>query len=301
MRSDDLHAVGAVMALKVIAISGTPLFGATMVALGFVSYEFVSSPDFIKFLCVVITGAVAIGNAVNNQQIQELRKIQAAKDERLQAQEQEIAEFRTMADRNRAMVEEQQRQLVHMQAEQVKRDVELAQVSAEQLRDKGVFQHSGRRTPLRPTVPPDAADVLIVDDDASTGERLARLLSLYGLRAEACRTIDQAATLIHRRATAGRRFTHVLLDMVFPEGSGLQILDLLRSGPVGRGTVAVVVSGSSDVDLHGACRKAGAKAVLVKPIDPDELLALLGCNPDRPPPGESGMMPVVRPDGAGRG
>jgi CheY-like chemotaxis protein len=297
VRSDDWQAVGTFMLLKA-ALSLTPLGWATVFTLGFVGYEFVSAPDFIKALCVLITSIVTVGNVWNNQRVERLQQSLAAKDRQIAEIRATAERSRATAERSRATAEAQQVQIDQATAERLKMRLELAQLGADRLRGKGAFRYSGRRIPLRPSVSPEAAEVLIADDDAETLEALGHLLRYYDFRVESCRSVPEAIERIRSRASV-RRFDFVLLDLIFPEGSGLEVLEVLRGDSAGRGTVAVVMSGSPDVALHDRCRAAGARAVLVKPVDPDELLALLGIVPERLPATEGGALRVVRPDDAG--
>jgi CheY-like chemotaxis protein len=63
----------------------------------------------------------------------------------------------------------------------------------------------------------------------------------------------------------------VLLDVMMPGGSGLTVLEHLRSEPTLEGTPVVVVSAFTADRDHLAAYDAGANGFLKKPFDPEEL------------------------------
>ena len=67
----------------------------------------------------------------------------------------------------------------------------------------------------------------------------------------------------------------VLVDVMMPGGSGLAVIERLRSDPELSHTPAVVVSAfSTDADRLAA-QEAGADGFLMKPFEPEELAALV--------------------------
>jgi CheY-like chemotaxis protein len=67
----------------------------------------------------------------------------------------------------------------------------------------------------------------------------------------------------------------VLLDVMMPGGSGLSVLEHLRSVPALKETPVVVVSAFTAERDHLAAYDAGANGFLKKPFDPDELQSLV--------------------------
>jgi CheY-like chemotaxis protein len=63
----------------------------------------------------------------------------------------------------------------------------------------------------------------------------------------------------------------VLLDVMMPGGSGLSVLEHLRSVPALQNVPVVVISAFTADRDHLAAYDAGANGFLKKPFDPDEL------------------------------
>src|SRR5919206_3103046 len=67
----------------------------------------------------------------------------------------------------------------------------------------------------------------------------------------------------------------VLLDVMMPGGSGLTVLEHLRSVPALERTPVVVISAFTADRDHLAAYDAGANGFLKKPFDPEELESLV--------------------------
>ncbi len=108
---------------------------------------------------------------------------------------------------------------------------------------------------------------LVVDDDRDHRETLARVLETAGWQVEVA--ADGVAGLGRVPET---KPDVILLDVRMPNLDGAGLLTLLRSTPHGR-TIPVVLVTGADVspELRGL-----ADAVLVKPVDPRELLRVVG-------------------------
>lgn len=161
-------------------------------------------------------------------------------------------------------------------------EAELAQVSEQLLQQGNILAaYSGEREPIRPLVPPDSVDVLVLDDAAWVVESLARLFRRHGFRVDTALSIADARTLVAGRNRIGRRYDFAVVDLVLPDGSIEDVLDLTCA--IHPGTDVIVTTGISDEAVLDRA-KACATKVLVKPVDLYELLALLGCNvPGRKP------------------
>jgi CheY-like chemotaxis protein len=164
-------------------------------------------------------------------------------------------------------------------ADVAKIEAELVQLSTFVLRKDG-FIHSGERHPLRPGVPPTSQEILMVEDDPSFLRAMGRLLKAHGFRVAEAATVAEAIEHVTGRARVGPRFDFVILDLALPDGSGVDVLKLVRQGA--SGTDVIVISGIVDETLLARAKKHGASKILVKPIDFDELLAMLGV--DEGPP-----------------
>jgi DNA-binding NtrC family response regulator len=107
--------------------------------------------------------------------------------------------------------------------------------------------------------------VLIVDDDGATRRGLAQLLVQAGYEATAVGTFDEARRIIGT-TPPDLLITDIRLDAY----NGLQ---LILNSP--RQIPTIVITGYADPVLEAEARRGGA-AYLVKPVQPSDLLALVG-------------------------
>jgi DNA-binding response OmpR family regulator len=111
--------------------------------------------------------------------------------------------------------------------------------------------------------------VLIVEDDLDTADGLSELVTLWGHEAAVAGSGAAA-----RAAVAREPFDVVLLDLGLPDVDGVAIAAELRAA-LPPGATLVALSGHTDEALLARVRDAGAGALLRKPVDFDELQALL--------------------------
>jgi DNA-binding response OmpR family regulator len=112
-------------------------------------------------------------------------------------------------------------------------------------------------------------NVLVIDDDDEVRDFLVRLLARRGYSVTgACNGEAGLASL------AAESFALVITDIVMPDMEGLETIKRMRRGNPAMPIIAISGGGSSQVDYLKFARKFGADAVLAKPFDPDELLAL---------------------------
>ena len=104
------------------------------------------------------------------------------------------------------------------------------------------------------------ARVLVVDDDAYTRQYLSVLLSSLGYSVDDAESGEKALS----RLTSGRSPSVILLDLIMPGMSGLQVLDQVRQNhpeiPV------IVLSGESPTKTVVDAVRRGASDYLTKPI-----------------------------------
>ena len=119
--------------------------------------------------------------------------------------------------------------------------------------------------------------VLIVEDDPALRELLVDYLRREGYPTEEAQDGGQAVAALQRQDGASRRFGVVLLDLMLPEVSGLEVLEHLTA--CGAGVPVVVMSVNNA--LLTAAVGAGVQAVLIKPFDLEQLLAVVAryCEP----------------------
>lgn len=129
--------------------------------------------------------------------------------------------------------------------------------------------------------------ILIVEDDPA----LAQAVCGY-LRAKSY-TVDAVTTLADARAhLGGASYAAVLLDLHLPDGDGLSLMPALRALPLAPATLVVTARDQVSDRIRGL--DAGADDYLVKPYDPEELLARLRAVQRRLTAGSDGRRPVLQ-------
>jgi DNA-binding NtrC family response regulator len=108
---------------------------------------------------------------------------------------------------------------------------------------------------------------LIVDDDRTYASTIADAVGAEGL------TASTASTLADARAHLAAQAPDVLLlDLNLPDGSGLDLLEELGEPP---GMVVVIITGHATIDSVVAAMRRGASHYLTKPVDLDQVRAVL--------------------------
>lgn len=102
--------------------------------------------------------------------------------------------------------------------------------------------------------------ILIVEDESDLLFVLAERLRWEGYSIDSASTKNQALLLLDRALP-----DLVLLDLMLPDGSGLEILDTLRARPDARSLPIVILSGLGDEKSIEEGLKRGADAYLSKP------------------------------------
>lgn len=102
------------------------------------------------------------------------------------------------------------------------------------------------------------ADVLIVDDDNNFTPALAEYIRREGFSVRTARSVEDARVALSRSLPDA-----VLIDLVLPDGSGLDIVDELEESA----TNVILVTGHPSVPTAVAGLRAGVMDYLVKPVD----------------------------------
>lgn len=108
--------------------------------------------------------------------------------------------------------------------------------------------------------------VLIVEDDASLREIMIRALKQEGYVVEFAKNFSEADMKL-----AGYSYDCILLDIMLPDGNGLNLLEHLRL--IGKRENVIIISARNSLEdkIHGL--ENGADDYLVKPFHVAELIA----------------------------
>ena len=128
-----------------------------------------------------------------------------------------------------------------------------------------------------------ARTVLIVDDYLDALDVWAIYLGTEGFRVLTASTGRQALS-----TASAERPDLIVLDLDLPDLSGFEVARELRSRPATRDIPLIAATGYSHAVQQDQARESGFDAVLVKPCDPDTLVAeihrLLTAHRAHPPP-----------------
>jgi CheY-like chemotaxis protein len=124
--------------------------------------------------------------------------------------------------------------------------------------DNGSASSTGRR-------------VLIVDDNQDSADSLSMLLEITGNK-----TFQAHDGLEALDAVEKHRPEVVLLDIGLPKLDGHEVCRRIRAMPWGRDIIIIALTGWGQEDDRRRSEEAGFNGHLVKPVDYDQLLALLG-------------------------
>jgi PAS domain S-box-containing protein len=136
----------------------------------------------------------------------------------------------------------------------------------------------GRAEGARAEQPAEAAPageaprrVLVVDDNIDAAESAAALLRRRG---HTVRTVHDGASVL--AAVRDFRPEVLLLDLGLPDMTGYEVARQLRGAPGLGDLVLAALTGYGHEDARRRCREAGFDLHLTKPLDPDQLHALVG-------------------------
>lgn len=119
--------------------------------------------------------------------------------------------------------------------------------------------------------PPDSLRVMIVDDNRDAANTLAEVLRFYGHSVEALYSGTDALQAAARSAPDA-----ILLDLAMPDKDGYQTARELRGQGATASTFLVALSGYGQPRDRQRSTESGFDAHLVKPVDIEQLVTLLG-------------------------
>lgn len=131
---------------------------------------------------------------------------------------------------------------------------------------------------------PKGLRVLVVEDNRINQQVALRLLARLGIEAALAENGAEAVAMVN-----ARDFDVVFMDMQMPVMDGLEATRAIRrSSGRGRKVPIIAMTANAFAADREACRKAGMNAFLPKPVERDDLLAVLASLPE-------GKAPAMRP------
>jgi len=110
--------------------------------------------------------------------------------------------------------------------------------------------------------------ILIVDDSLTVRMDLLGALTAAGLPASACATLAEA-----REALASGPVSLVILDVLLPDGDGIELLREIRASPRGSDIAVMLLTTETEVRDRVRGLQTGADDYIGKPYDPGYLVA----------------------------
>ncbi len=111
-------------------------------------------------------------------------------------------------------------------------------------------------------------NVLIVDDNETNRDTLARRLRQQGCRYEMAENGAEAIAMIQPH-----KYDLILLDIMMPEVDGYSVLSHLKNDPELKRLPVIMISAVEEMESVMKCMELGADDYLTKPLDPNLLKA----------------------------
>lgn len=126
--------------------------------------------------------------------------------------------------------------------------------------------------------------VLLVDDEPDFVAAAGEMLRLHDHEVESVATLDAARSMLGRISP-----DLLLLDLMLPDGNGLELLEELSESDLKR---VVLITGHPGIKSHISALSGPAVSYLTKPIDGNDLIALV--KDLQPDPARSAAAPRLR-------
>ncbi len=107
---------------------------------------------------------------------------------------------------------------------------------------------------------------LVIDDNRQTADALSQILSLWGFEGRVALGPSAAMTILASDIPA-----LITLDINMPGVDGFEVLGYLRREPRLMNVPVIVVTSDDQPETSQRAMKAGANAVVIKPVMPDTL------------------------------
>lgn len=114
------------------------------------------------------------------------------------------------------------------------------------------------------------AQILIVDDSASMRNMVSATLQSVGHQ-----VVDAADGQVALTKAKGAKFDAVVTDLNMPVMDGIELVKNLRALPSYKYTPILLLTTESSGEKKSAGKDAGATGWLVKPFNPEKLLATI--------------------------
>ncbi len=111
-------------------------------------------------------------------------------------------------------------------------------------------------------------NVLIVDDSLTVRMDLGEAFELIGFETTLCSTVAEA-----RKALSTGSFSLIILDVLLPDGDGIDLLQEIRQTPASAGTLVMLLSSEAEVRDRTRGLKTGADEYVGKPYDQSYVIA----------------------------
>src|SRR5207244_1001105 len=119
-------------------------------------------------------------------------------------------------------------------------------------------------------VPPMSKRILTIDDSKTMRDML--LLTLTDAGFEVLQGVDGQDGL---NVLGDQRVDVIITDINMPKMDGYEVIRQLRQNPRHKTTPIIVLTTESDADKRTIARNAGATGWMVKPFDPEGLIAVI--------------------------
>jgi len=134
-----------------------------------------------------------------------------------------------------------------------------------------IVSESAAEAPLTEMDTTDMAKRILTIDDSKTMRDML-MLTLSDAGYDVLQAVDGQDGI---EVLGDRKVDVVITDINMPKMDGYGVIRNLRANPVHKGTPILVLTTESDTDKRNMARDAGATGWMVKPFDPDQLVATI--------------------------
>jgi DNA-binding response OmpR family regulator len=127
--------------------------------------------------------------------------------------------------------------------------------------------------------------ILVIDDDSKLTDLLQLVFESKGFGVTIANSGLQALASLETELPEA-----VLLDLMMPGMSGLEVCQHIRANPRTSSVPVVVLTAKSGTESKQELMKAGATDYLVKPVPLNDLISRIGALVDRPNPPTATVM-----------